>query len=233
MTLMTASPKKRTVEEDLRARGIDPKFVKFGRLVGRNLPKTLEMTVQRAAIGGRALDTADTLYVGIEQQLARLSAVRPDDSLQDVLAYGADVDLALVLLLRLRRAAVLIKTHVEGGDRLKDAIAAFDSAVPDLKQLRDIYEHFDDYILGKGHQKPGSGIGRSISYKPGNAPVIARGQQSVDLSVGLIAARRLYEEIYHATVGHSSHLTGTRASHEVDSKPPPIGEVKEAKEVKG
>ncbi|MBB3381487.1 hypothetical protein ACK83U_10935 [Rhizobium sp. WW22] len=32
-------------------------------------------------------------------------------------------------------------------------IARFDSAVPNLKDLRDYEEHFDDYSLGKGRNK--------------------------------------------------------------------------------
>ena len=103
---------------------------------------------QRAAIGGRALDAADLCFIGLEQQVERSCQTPSDEaSLKDILAHMADVELSLVLLLRLRRAATLIREHVENCQRLEDAIGAFNAAVPDLAHLRNTQEHFDDYIL--------------------------------------------------------------------------------------
>lgn len=208
---MTDPREDMTLEELIRASGQDPALIKFGRLVGRDLPSPFQMTLaqlERAAVGGRALDVADTLYCGLEQQFARISGSGPAEPelLRDLLAQVADAELTLVLLLRLRRAAVLIRTHVEGGDALETAITRFDSAVPDLKHLRDTYEHFDDYILGKGRHKPKSGTGRSYSYQSGGPPTIWRGDRSVNLSAAVAAARDLYEQIYKATVGERPHL---------------------------
>ena len=45
----------------------------------------------------------------------------------------------------------------EGKDRINRAIAAFESDLPDGKDVRDIIEHFDDYRLGIGRlQKAGA-----------------------------------------------------------------------------
>ena len=170
------------------------------------------MTVEefeRAAIGGRALDVADTWFAGLEQQYRRSCTRLPEDaSLRDVLAHTADVELSLVLLLRLRRAAVLVRKHVEGCEGLESAIRAFDTAVPDLKHLRDTDEHFDDYILGKGRHKPKAGAGRAYTYPPNGPPIIHRGQRSVDLGGAVKAARDLYERIYQVAMGRRPYLLG-------------------------
>ncbi len=207
---MTGAREDITVEEDLRARGLDPEFVKFGRLVGKDLPSPLDMTVSQfklASIGGRALDAADTLFCGLEQQLTRMCEPPPEDEqLSDVLKQISDAEVTLVLLLRFRRAAVLIRMHVPGCDRLEEAIAAFDAAVPDLKHLRDTWEHFDDYILGKGRHEPPRGTGRSYTYRHGDAPIVQRYDRTVDLGKTIRVARHLYEQMYEVAVGHRPHL---------------------------
>jgi len=147
---MTDSARNRTVEDALRARGLDPRLVKFGRLVGRDTGDPLRMTVEefnRAAIGGRALDAADMWFTGLEQQYRRsCTPLSEDASLRDILGHMADVELSFILLLRLPRAAVLVRKHVERGEDLECAIQAFDTAVPNLTHLRDTQEHFDDYM---------------------------------------------------------------------------------------
>jgi len=36
---------------------------------------------------------------------------------------------------------------------MMNAIAEFDRALPDLKRMRDVAEHFDDYAVDDGHRK--------------------------------------------------------------------------------
>ncbi len=211
---MAKPPPNRTVEEELRARGIEPRMVKFGRLVRRSQGSTLKMTVeefQRAAIGGRALDAADLCFIGLEQQVERSCQTPSDEaSPKDILAHMADVELSPVLLLRLRRAATLIREHVENCQRLEDAIGAFNAAVPDLAHLRNTQEHFDDYILGRGRDEPKSGAGRAYFYPLAGPPTVERSGRSVDLGVALKAARELYEQIYRIATGEAPHLTKIR-----------------------
>jgi len=41
--------------------------------------------------------------------------------------------------------------NVESKQQLEEAISEFDKAIPSLSVFRNVGEHFDDYILQKGH----------------------------------------------------------------------------------
>ena len=206
---MTHSADDLTVRDAFRAQGLDLSLIKFGRLVGNGSDDPLGMTLEefrRAAIGGRALDALDHNFIGFEQQYQRVCKPLSDEpSLKDLHAYMVDLETSLVFLMRLRRAAVLLMRNIESGASLVPAIERFDTALPDLKHLRDTAEHFDDYILGKGRHKPKSGAGRQYGLPGKGAPVISRDDRRVDLGVASGAARELYKEIY-AAVGHHPHL---------------------------
>lgn len=207
------------MEDFLRARGLDPKLVRFGRLVPHD-DDPLQLTVEefrRAEIGGRALDLADCWFAGLQQQHRRLREPRPveDATLSDMLAHLADAELTLVLLMRLRRAANLIRKHAEGCGRLEVAIRAFDKSVPHLQHLRDTHEHFDDYTIGRGRQRPKQGVSRAYIIGDG-APQIHRGQRMVDLEKAIKAARKLYTEMHRVAAGKPPALL----KREQDPLPP-------------
>jgi hypothetical protein len=125
--------------------------------------------------------------------------------LGEVLAHIADIELSLVLLVRLRRAANLLAKLLKGDESLKPAIQAFDGAVPDLRYLRNTQEHFDDYIIGRGRHQPKRGSRRSYLLGRG-APIICRGRRTVDLASAMKAARELYVEVCRVTKGETPHL---------------------------
>ena len=63
-----------------------------------------------------------------------------------------DLQLLLVLVVRLRRlvglAAKLTRNRVLG-----EALAEFDERFPTARQMRNVSEHLDDYIEGRGHRQ--------------------------------------------------------------------------------
>lgn len=98
------------------------------------------------------------LYAGaVKFQAESLLAVDPPDTDQwwYHLRSAARQAQALMLVLALRnllRAAEMAVHYAEGGeaDNLQDALARFENALPDLKTARDVLEHFDEYLQGKG-----------------------------------------------------------------------------------
>ena len=65
----------------------------------------------------------------------------------------ADFDFLIVALTRLQRAARLAAKIPQLRVSIDAALAQFDRALPDLKKMRDVAEHFDDYALDQGRQK--------------------------------------------------------------------------------
>ena len=66
-----------------------------------------------------------------------------------------EAEVFAICLSRLRRAAEHASS-VSGSHRIPSAIDAFDAAVPDVKDVRDVLEHFDAYLQNRGNlQKAG------------------------------------------------------------------------------
>jgi hypothetical protein len=61
--------------------------------------------------------------------------------------------LLIVALTRLRRAARLAAGIPQLQASLDGALAQFNRDLPDLKKMRDVAEHIDDYALNQGRQK--------------------------------------------------------------------------------
>jgi len=193
-----------TMEEFFRSKGMNPRDVKFGRIVSAETKSPFQMTMKEfrlAAIGGRALDHADKWFVGFETHCERVAEPSGDPTLRDILLSMADIEIALVHLLRLRRAAVILQDHVEGCEGLSDAVAAFDARLPSLKHLRDTEEHFDDYILGRGRQEPSSGVARAYEQLPQGLPSVQRSERRLHLDDAVDAARDLYRDMYLVATG--------------------------------
>jgi hypothetical protein len=75
-------------------------------------------------------------------------------------AGGADSNFLIVALTRLRRAAQLAAGIPQLQASLDGALVQFDKALPDLKKMRGVAEHIDDYALDQGRQKSVAGSRR-------------------------------------------------------------------------
>jgi len=112
----------------------------------------LDSTPSATATYERARRLANIAVWSIELQCRRLESAEPEDT-RFVLRRWADFDYLIVALTRLRRAAQLAARIPQLQASLAAALAQFDSALPDLKQMRDVAEHIDDYALDQGRQK--------------------------------------------------------------------------------
>jgi hypothetical protein len=74
------------------------------------------------------------------------------------------------------------------------AINEFETAVPDAKTVRDVLEHFDEYLRGKGNHPLDHSLGFSIDL--GNDDVVLRfGGASLSLQTAADAAEKLTADL--------------------------------------
>jgi hypothetical protein len=102
-----------------------------------------------------AHSAANDAMRGVAMQHYRVLAELPED---ERFFAGAgfrrelDLHLMLVLLLRLRRA-VGLASNLLASDSLRHALEAFD-ADGATRRMRNVGEHLDEYIEGRGHAQP-------------------------------------------------------------------------------
>lgn len=102
------------------------------------------------------LDRALTFAMeGLQAADVQLQRARQEPSSEPGGAFQWWIDLQffIVALRRLRRAAELATRVAGQREAIRAAIAAFDEATPDLRLLRNVGEHIDEYALGAGYEK--------------------------------------------------------------------------------
>jgi hypothetical protein len=110
-----------------------------------------------AAIYERARRLANQALWTVDLQCRRLKSVEPEDD-EFVLRKWGDFHFLIVSLTRLRRAAELALKVPTINERIRAALEPFDIALPNLKKMRDVAEHIDEYAVDSGKD-------RSISRK--------------------------------------------------------------------
>jgi hypothetical protein len=109
---------------------------------------------------------------------------------------GTDVDLLVVVLYRFRRLAQWALSGAFATGQLQADIVAFDVAVPNLTEIRDTQEHFDEYRSNVGkRQRAGeqpSGFGYGLSAAGG---IVTYGQFKLNAAVAVGSARELHRAI--------------------------------------
>ena len=108
----------------------------------------MRMNEQHVAIYEDARNMANIAVWGIELQIQRLRRV--ESELEEfVMQPVIDFHFLVTALSRLRITAEMISKICD----LSSAINAFDKSLPDLRAIRNILEHIDEYRVGKGHNK--------------------------------------------------------------------------------
>ena len=100
----------------------------------------------------RARRLANIALWTIDLQCRRLRFSEPEDE-KFLYRKWADFHFLIVALTRLRRAAVLATKVTVIEQNINKAIEEFDSAMPNLKKMRDVAEHIDDYAIDNGRNK--------------------------------------------------------------------------------
>ena len=78
-----------------------------------------------------------------------LKTSEPEDG-EFIFRRWADFHFLIVALTRLRRATTLAAKVPTLTSAMQNALTNFDAALPTLKKMRDIAEHFDDYATDRG-----------------------------------------------------------------------------------
>lgn len=124
----------------------------------------------------------------VELQVERLKKEDQDDA-EFVMRKAADFHFLVVALMRVRRAATLVSKS----SNIKNAIGKFDKEVPSLRSMRNVLEHIDDYIDGKGRDTSVV-IGELFIYAFGSDKV-AWSKYEIDLEKALKASANLFKAI--------------------------------------
>ncbi len=114
-----------------------------------------------------------------------------------------DLQFLIVILWRMRQAGVLALSAGLDAERLREALARFDTQLPDLKRMRDVAQHFDEYAVdgpGRRHARPGR------SGKVGRRMLEVGSWDSsqfrwLDGSISFEIADRASRELYSVVVG--------------------------------
>jgi hypothetical protein len=107
------------------------------------------MKPESAVTYERARRLANQALWTIDLQCRRLNSEEPED-VEFVLRKWSDFHFLIVALTRMRRTAALALKVPEIKPKMKEALVAFDSALPNLKKMRDVAEHIDDYAVDEG-----------------------------------------------------------------------------------
>ena len=100
----------------------------------------------------RARRLANLAVWTVELQCRRVKTIEPEDD-SFVMRRWQDFQFLIVALARLRRAGTLAaKVNLIKRD-INAALKEFDVALPNLKLMRDVAEHIDDYAMDKGRNK--------------------------------------------------------------------------------
>jgi hypothetical protein len=145
----------------------------------------------------RAKRLANASMFAVDLQGRRLQSAEPEDS-RFVFRKWVDFDSLVVALTRFRRAAVLAANIPEIEPPMKDALKEFDSSLPDLKRLRDVAEHFDDYAANKGRNRAVGRKDLEVSYMDPDGPTLNWLGVQLNASAARDAAARLFREIQAA-----------------------------------
>jgi hypothetical protein len=92
----------------------------------------------------RATRLANDYIMAVDIQLRR---IRTADETVDDWPYVVwlDFQFLIVALARLRRAAVIARSVSVIKDHMQTALTAFDRAIPNIRDMRNVAEHIDEY----------------------------------------------------------------------------------------
>ena len=107
----------------------------------------------------------------VDLQVRRLQSTEPEDG-RFIFRKWFDFDSLVVALTRLHRAAALAASIPAIATPIKAALTGFDTALPNLKRLRDVAEHFDDYALDTGRIQAVSRKDLEVSSIHGDGPTL-------------------------------------------------------------
>lgn len=126
------------------------------------------MNPSNAATYERARRLANQALWTIDLQRRRLNNVEAGDD-EFILRKWSDFHFLIVALTRLRRAGELALEVPAIAERVRVAVEAYDAALPNLKKMRDVAEHVDEYAVDEGRDRSISRKNLEVSVVDGEA----------------------------------------------------------------
>lgn len=141
------------------------------------------------AIVERAFSLANEAMFTVELQVRRLHSTEPED---DVFIFRpwADFRFLIVALVSLQNAARTFRKA--NGVSVDKALDAFDAALPNLRKLRDVAEHIDEYAVDSSKRFHKEIERRSIAVGGWDGRVFSWFGGALDVDQALEAARALF-----------------------------------------
>jgi hypothetical protein len=134
----------------------------------------------------------------VDLQVRRLRSTEPEDG-TFIFRKWVDFDSPIVALTRLRRAAELARQVPEITGPVATALIEFVSELPDLKRLRDVAEHIDNYALDSGKLPTVRRQDLEVASIDGSGPTLNWLGVQLNASEALAAAGRLFKAIQDAS----------------------------------
>jgi hypothetical protein len=145
----------------------------------------------------RARSLTNEACFTVALQHRRLLSEEPEDRVF-IMRRWADFHFLIVALQRLRRAAMAARNIPDiRGVEVANALAEFDSKLPQIKVMRDMAEHIDDYSLDRGRMKSISR--KQLQVGMMNGRKVYWLDEEVDLDLALRAAEGLTLAVRKAT----------------------------------
>lgn len=147
-------------------------------------------------------------HFGVDLAVERLRALPPDTSNGDGRAL-VDTTSLVIALWRLRVVAEAETSVTDAHPALVAALGAYDAALPDLRKLRNVTMHFDNYVLENDKRQnrvmpDGPLIGPRDLWAISHSPLGVRWLGvSLTYSQALAAARALYDAIQTVNNGRA------------------------------
>jgi hypothetical protein len=106
----------------------------------------------QGAILERALSLSREACYAVKLQCRRLRTEAPEDEVC-LSRWWVDLHFLILVLYRLKRSASIAAKVYKIKKQVNQSIRDFDAALPNLKQMRDVIEHCEQYAFDKGGHK--------------------------------------------------------------------------------
>jgi hypothetical protein len=147
-----------------------------------------------ASIIERAIRLSNIEIHAVARQRRRLASTEPEDE-EFVFRWWTDLQFFIVALSRLRRSARIAASAPSAAMPVRAALTAFDNAVPDLRDMRNIGEHADEYALDSKGRRVKSIDSRQLEVGRWNGQTYEWLDRSLDVDAALAGGKVLFKAL--------------------------------------
>lgn len=142
----------------------------------------------------RAIRLVNIELHAVALQRRRLASSEPEDDTFD-LRWWTDLQFFIVALYRLRRYAGVASGISSDKSCVETALATFDAAVPELRVMRNIGEHTDEYALDSENRRVKSVDSKQLEVGSWNGQTYDWLGRSLDVDKALDAGECLFRAL--------------------------------------